>query len=539
MKTGKSALLKLFFILAAASVSCNPSGSNGQDDILPRIEVSKVVTENGKTFLEVDGVPYTVFGAQIRLDAFLNCDKMKVADVEKYIAKAKGLNVNAVQIGITWSMVETAKDVYDYSIVDSILKYIKKHELKMELLWFGSNFCGDSYSYHIPSYALSDYDKKLWRNDEGAFWDYYGYQYSLILDDAWVMEREGAALANLMNHIRSWDSQNGDYHPIISVQVENEPDCLVRWRIDQKGLKYRDGTPLTKEKGWQMALNSLDRMGKVVQNSSYKVVTRSNIVYNAGLGGFGDAPNASPRDVFNLAGIDIIGTDSYRNRVADIAKDVSDYASLAGNYAHVAENKGSYENTPGLILAAAAAGGGYCIYDLATSYFFITHTGLTFEEIDHGVFTYDLQEKPHTELTRLILKGLTAAYVDVARCGKGDFAAFNVSENLPMANKSQAIQTTGTTISFETSAGALGFVVDMKDHLLVYATADASFTFGNGTFGAVATGSYDSRGEFVSSGTASLVSGKLNAQGGTLYKVSCQSSGALASNTMQFVGNNS
>jgi len=37
----------------------------------------------------------------------------------------------------------------------------------------------------------------------------------------------------------------------------------------QKDLKYRDGTPLSKEKAWTMITNALNTVGKAVKNSSY------------------------------------------------------------------------------------------------------------------------------------------------------------------------------------------------------------------------------------------------------------------------------
>lgn len=538
MKNTKPIFVKLSLLVCLLFFSCEASSAYDKNDLrntMSQIEVSKVVTHNGRSFLALSDTPYPIFGAQIRLDAFLFCDKMSVEEIEKYIAKAKELNVNTVEIGITWSMVETKRDSYDFSIVDRILSYVNKYGLKMELLWFGSNFCGDSFTYHIPQYALSDYDTKLYRNDEGSFWNYYGYQYTLVMDDQGVMEREGKALSNLMNHIRRWDAQNGNMHPVISVQIENEPDCLVRWRIDQKNIQLRDGSPLTKQRGWQMTLNSLDYMGGVVKNSSYKVATRCNIVFGNGVEAFAEAPNASPRDVFNLKNIDFIGTDSYKNRVGDIVKEVKSYASLAGNYSHVAENKGSYWNTPSLILAAAALGGGYAIYDLATSLFFINNTGLSFEEIDHGIYTYDLKDRPHTPQTRSILKGLTDGYVDVAKFRLGDFAAFNIDQDFPQSSNNQTIKTSGAEIKFETSTGAIGFVVDMQSYLLVYATGNSTFTFGNGVFAQVVTGSYDGSGEFVNDGTATLTSNRLNASGGVLYKVSYTSSGALESNIEDFI----
>ena len=375
----------VFFSLFATACSDN-NNETYVEPILSQIEVSKLVTENNKTYVSVDGKPFPFLGAQIRLDALLNCDKMTINEVENYFKKAQELGLNCVQIPISWNMVEPKENKYDYSIVNSILQFVNKYNLKMELLWFSTNMVGDSFSYLIPQYVLQEYNKRLSRNDEGNFWNYYGYQYTMILDDEWILERETKAITALFNHIRYWDSQNGDKHPVISAQIHNEPDALMRWRIDQKDLKYRDGTPLSKEKAWTMITNALNTVGKAVKNSSYRVVTRVNLIYGDGINPFPEATNARPKDVFDLQGIDFIGVDAYKDNVKHLKNEVMAYASIAGNYALVAENKGSYANSPSLILTSFALGGGYDIYDLATSNFFINNTTEP-DQIDHGIYT--------------------------------------------------------------------------------------------------------------------------------------------------------
>ena len=377
----------VFFSLFATACSDN-NNETYVEPILSQIEVSKLVTENNKTYVSVDGKPFPFLGAQIRLDALLNCDKMTINEVENYFKKAQELGLNCVQIPISWNMVEPKENKYDYSIVNSILQFVNKYNLKMELLWFSTNMVGDSFSYLIPQYVLQEYNKRLSRNDEGNFWNYYGYQYTMILDDEWILERETKAITALFNHIRYWDSQNGDKHPVISAQIHNEPDALMRWRIDQKDLKYRDGTPLSKEKAWTMITNALNTVGKAVKNSSYRVVTRVNLIYGDGINPFPEATNARPKDVFDLQGIDFIGVDAYKDNVKHLKNEVMAYASIAGNYALVAENKGSYANSPSLILTSFALGGGYDIYDLATSNFFINNTTEP-DQIDHGIYTWD------------------------------------------------------------------------------------------------------------------------------------------------------
>lgn len=526
----------IFFSLLATACSDNNNAAY-PEPVLSQIEVSKLVTENNKTYVSVDGKPFPFLGAQIRLDALLNCDKMSINEVENYFKKAQELGLNCVQVPISWNMIEPKADQYDYNIINSILQFVNKYNLKMELLWFSTNMVGDSFSYLVPQYVLQEYYKRLSRNDEGSFWNYYGYQYTMILDDEWVLERETKAITALFNHIRHWDSQNGDRHPVISVQIHNEPDALMRWRIDQKDLKFRDGTPLSKEKAWTMITNALNIIGKAVKNSSYKVVTRVNLIYGDGINPFPEANNARPKDVFDLPGIDFIGIDVYKNNIKQLKNEVMAYASITRNYALVAENKGSYTNTPSLILTTFALGGGYDIYDLATSNFFINNTTEP-DQIDHGIYTWDLQEKEFTSSTRSIIKGLTAAYIDVAKVKPDNFAAFNINDNQPKENLEQQICTTGAQITFQSNNASLGFVLDMHNYLLAYSINDSLFKFENGTFGEAISGRYDTNGAFVKKGSVILENQTLQAKGGVLYKIAYSSHQPLISNTTENIGNN-
>ena len=489
----------VFFSLFATACSDN-NNETYVEPILSQIEVSKLVTENNKTYVSVDGKPFPFLGAQIRLDALLNCDKMTINEVENYFKKAQELGLNCVQIPISWNMVEPKENKYDYSIVNSILQFVNKYNLKMELLWFSTNMVGDSFSYLIPQYVLQEYNKRLSRNDEGNFWNYYGYQYTMILDDEWILERETKAITALFNHIRYWDSQNGDKHPVISAQIHNEPDALMRWRIDQKDLKYRDGPPLSKD-----------------------------LIYGDGINPFPEATNARPKDVFDLQGIDFIGVDAYKDNVKHLKNEVMAYASIAGNYALVAENKGSYANSPSLILTSFALGGGYDIYDLATSNFFINNTTEP-DQIDHGIYTWDLQEKDFTPPTRSLIKGLAAAYIDVAKVKPENFAAFNINDNQPKDKLEQLI--------FQTNNASLGFVLDMHNYLLIYSLNDSQFKLENGKFGETISGRYDVNGTFTKEGTATLENQTLHAKGGVLYKVNYSSQQSLTSNTIENIGNN-
>jgi len=203
------------------------------------IEVSKVVTNNNGSHIEVDGKPFLFTGTQIRVDAFMNCDKLNYAQVKKLFEEASKLGVTCVQIPIEWSKLEIDKDKFDYTYIHEMLTYANQYNLKVEFLWFGTNMCGDTHSYTVPNYILKD-GKTYPKFDAlrtGEFWNYYGIMWFLDFDNENLVARESNAVAKMMDYIYEFDSTHGAKKPVIGIQVLNEPDIFCRWRIGVQGRR--------------------------------------------------------------------------------------------------------------------------------------------------------------------------------------------------------------------------------------------------------------------------------------------------------------
>ena len=510
------AAVMVMFLSAACSKN-NEDDKPASDpwDSMSDITVSKIAVYDGKPCLEVDGKPFAVYGAQIRIDIFRSVDKMDWSGIEKYFSAAKELGLNCVQVPCPWAFLEPKEDQYDYETIDKILEFAVKYGVKVELLWFSTNFIGDSYSWLVPTYILSKPALRLKRSGEGDMHYLYGYTYSIKFDDEWLLMREKLAVCKLFGHIRWWDENNGGTHPVISCQVHNEPDALVRWRLDEKSISWTDGTKLTKQEVWAMTLTALDEVGKAVKGSRYKVATRTNIISGNGVKDFPQTPGISPKDVFALEGIDFVSYDPYMTSVNSLAYEVSQYASLEGNYPLVAENRGDFANSPSLMLAVSALGGGYDIYDLATSPTIKRVSAPPFNT--EGILDSDLTPKPHTAATKLMIKGLVAAADQVAVTPTEDFAAFNIRTDNPEKNLVQTISTTGATFRFQTSSSAVGFALDRGSRIYAYSTAEATLTVTNGRL------------EGNDAGVVLLEPGKL-------YEFGFVSSGKTASTTRQNIG---
>ena len=199
----------------------------------------------------------------------------------------------------------------------------------------------------------------------------------LDFDNENLMNRESNAITKMMDYIYEFDSTHEGKKPVIGVQVLNEPDIFVRFRISQQNVLSRvTGIKMTSEEGYEKICNSLDKLGKAVKNSKYKVYTRVNFANSTGAdqlsSGNGifdgekvkNAPEFVTR-IHNLEGIDIVGDDSYNSSVKNIKGLASMFATkITNNFGHIAENDGNYSNTPSLILAAMSQHAGYSIYNL-------------------------------------------------------------------------------------------------------------------------------------------------------------------------------
>ncbi len=507
-------------LLLGLVLSCTPSGAqtdNVPDD--PELEpiiVSRICTSDaGKPYLEVSGKPFPIYGAQIRLDIFRSVDKLDWPAIEEYFALAESLGVNSIQVPCPWAFIEPKKDAWDFTCIDKTMEFAIKHNLKVELLWFSTNFIGDSYSWLVPTYILAMPSVRLKRNSDGDYHGLYGYTYSIDFADSAVLEREVAAVTKLFAHIRAWDAEHGGTHPVITCQVHNEPDALVRWRLDEKQISRRDGTLLTKAEAWEMTLKALDVVGKAVRSSAYSVATRTNIISGDGVKDFPQTPGISPKDVYALSGIDFVSYDPYMSTVNQIAYEVSQYASMKGNYPLIAENRGDYSTTPSLILTASALGGGYDIYDLATSRYVSANNAAPWNS--EGIYRSDFTPKPQVAQTKVLLSGLVAAGEDVALTPTEDFAAFNIRTDSPQTGLTQTISTSGAELTFKTATGALAFVLDRGDTLVAFSTGDGMLTVNGGT---------------LTSGEGNTV----RMTGGQLYRLPFKSEGSRSSTAKKNIG---
>ncbi len=496
--------------LAGCGAPKEPSAPEGQT-VVSRIAMA----ENGNAYLEVDGRPFPFLGVEARLDAFMNCESRPLSDFEPYMRAAAELGATVIAVPVDWADLEPEKDSYDFRLVGTLLEWANKYNIKLDICWYSVNMCGESNSYQVPAYIYNDEATypKYESAGKDSFWGYYGYQCYLEASSA-LMEREAKVIENMMDFVYNWDKNNGEKHPLVGVQVHNEPDGFPRWRLEPRSVK-KNGVRITVDEAWERTNKLLDNAGKAFKRSKYLVYTHVNVMPMTN--------NSSDveqwvKDIYDLDGIDAVGVDAYSTSTGALASLINSSRDLMPeNFAHIGENKGIYSNTPSLILSTVKAGGGYNIYDLATPQYFINNTTEP-DNIDHGILNGDLSDRAHTEATRRTLKALSDARDAITFASKNNFMLFNLESSNPETSYEKEKSTAHATVNFKTEEGAVGFAVEYNDYLYLFASTDTEVTLSGSVFSLAQYGGFGAEG-WNAGESVRLSDGKLSLNAGKLVRV--------------------
>lgn len=298
--------------------------------------VSRLVTENGRTYIEVEGQPYLMYGVQMRLDDFLAGD-MSPRNVSKlgvYFQKAKEAGFNTVVIPMPWKYIEVVEGVYDFkTYLNKVINYADMYNLRVQLQWFGSAFC--TWPNEAPDYIQVDRD--TYKRVKGKIKGSEPFDFTCKP----LLEKEYAAFRAMMDHIATYDVRKR----VIMVTTVAEPD-----------------NPETTDELWaggqkEAILDMIGKLSDIVHESGRDVVARTYYTWNI--------DNAD--DIFEIGGgKDIVGRDPYRFDINEFKSMINQY-EIPGNLSHAAENGAQYKNLINLVLAAFDEGAGYLLYELRTT----------------------------------------------------------------------------------------------------------------------------------------------------------------------------
>ncbi len=166
----------------------------------------RLVTQNGRHALLVDGAPYLVLGAQI------GNSSAWPAVLPQVWPALEALHANTAEAPVYWEQIEPEPGRFDWTNVDALLDGARAHRLHLILLWFGTWKNGND--HYVPQWVKRDprhFPRMI--NQAGQPID------DLSANAPANMEADRTAFAALMHHLAERD---GAEHTVLMMQVENE-----------------------------------------------------------------------------------------------------------------------------------------------------------------------------------------------------------------------------------------------------------------------------------------------------------------------------
>jgi len=186
----------LVFLLGAEMSWCQTNNES----------MPQIIEKNGRHALLVDGQPFFMLGGQAH-----NSSAWPGMMPQVWHA-VKTMNANTLEIPIYWEQIEPQPGKFDFSLVDTLLKQGREHNVRLVLLWFATWKNGSS--HYMPEWMKHDpvkYPVITGRNGQPVD--------SPSPHTQPGMEADAKAFAAVMGHLKNADP----LHTVIMVQVENEP----------------------------------------------------------------------------------------------------------------------------------------------------------------------------------------------------------------------------------------------------------------------------------------------------------------------------
>ena len=168
-------------------------------------ELPRLVTNNGRHALMVDGKPFLILGGQIHNSSNYPSVLPRIWPV------LRSIHANTIEAPVSWEQLEPVEGRFDFTWVDALIREARANDMRVVLLWFGSWKNGES--TYTPEWVKSDTRRfpRLQARDGRP-------TLTLSPFGEATLQADIKAFTQLMRHLRQVDPQ----HTVIMVQIENE-----------------------------------------------------------------------------------------------------------------------------------------------------------------------------------------------------------------------------------------------------------------------------------------------------------------------------
>jgi len=111
-------------------------------------EMPKLVQQNGRYALMVDGKPYLILGGQI------NNSSAWPSTLPEVWPLLEKMHANTIEAPVYWEQIEPKPGAFDFSVVDMLVNQTRQHSMHLVILWFGTWKNGKM--HYVPDWVKTD-----------------------------------------------------------------------------------------------------------------------------------------------------------------------------------------------------------------------------------------------------------------------------------------------------------------------------------------------------------------------------------------------
>ncbi|MFA7251801.1 MAG: DUF5597 domain-containing protein [Bacteroidales bacterium] len=195
----KNKVCNALFVFAFISIVASCTSSS-------QAEMPKLIENNGRYALLVDGEPFFMFGGQ---SANSSTWPKMLPGVWKTI---ESMHANTLEIPVYWEQFEPEPGNYDFSMIQMLLDQARERDVRLVLLWFATWKNGSN--HYMPEWMKMD--SRKYPNIVGKDGQPVDSPSPHATE---AMEADARAFTEFMKYLKKADPQ----HTVILVQVQNEP----------------------------------------------------------------------------------------------------------------------------------------------------------------------------------------------------------------------------------------------------------------------------------------------------------------------------